>query len=180
METTSENLNEKYNSKTSNLLNPSLSDYAIHYDSNNSVAANSPYYTLKSNYQLGSMSNSSIYNTNYKTYISHGYSTDDSNVDKLISYTKLDGCEEVVFIKQCNIMKMTRRHKFQFKFSKTFPFIKISDVMFTDVSYLNSKDNKTIEHIFAIESPTLMAKKFGLEYEKTSNIDLVNDDLDAN
>ena len=117
----------------------------------------------------------SLNNLYYKSY-----EMDDSNVIRAISYTKIDGCEEVVFIKQSNILKMSRKKKLQIKITKSFPFIEISNIYITDLSYIDDKNPKIVKHIYSRESPTLIAKKFGLSYEKTSNEDLVNDDLNLN
>ena len=117
---------------------------------------------------------SSLNDSYYKSY-----ETDDNNIIRTISYTKIDGCEEVVFIKQSNILKMSRKKKLQIKVIKSFPFIEISNIYITDLSYIDDKNPKIVKHIYSRESPTLIAKKFGLSYEKTSNVDLVNDDLEA-
>ena len=75
---------------------------------------------------------------------------------------------------------MSRKKKLQIKIIKSFPFIKISNIYITDLSYIDDKNQKIVKHIYSCESPTLMAKKFGIEYEKTSSEDLVNDDLNLN
>ena len=74
---------------------------------------------------------------------------------------------------------MSRKKKLQIKVIKSFPFIEISNIYITDLSYIDDKNPKIVKHIYSRESPTLIAKKFGLSYEKTSNVDLVNDDLEA-
>ena len=104
-----------------------------------------------------------------------------THMNKLISYTKLNGLEEAIFIRQDDIIKFTRRKKKTIALQKRFPFFSISSISYTDLEYAVMDDNKkVVKHIYALESPTLLAKKFDLTYDKASSVDLIDDELAGN
>ena len=95
-----------------------------------------------------------------------------------IPYTGLDGLErgEVVELQWLNNIK--RRVKKKLVVTDNFPYIKIETTYYTDV-VLNSGTDiyPKWKHIYALESPAAMAKKFGIEYNDTIT-ELIQDQLE--
>jgi len=111
-----------------------------------------------------------------KSYYTYHY---DANYGCPLSYTNLDGLEEVVMLKRENIAKMVRKVKTIFKWLRVFPFFSLKHVNCTEVTYWLDDSHKALSCIYALECPSRLAKKIGLQYEKTSSQDLVEDDLMA-
>ena len=98
--------------------------------------------------------------------------------EMLLTYTQLNGqeCAEVV---QCHWLKsLTRISKKKIVFKKSFPFVGLDTIDFTDV-LLNVRSDvwPLWKHIYALESPRAIAKKFGISYPSTS-VELVENDLE--
>ena len=95
-----------------------------------------------------------------------------------IPYTGLDGLErgEVCELQWLNNIKRCSKKKLGF--SRRFPFLKCEVVFYTDV-VLNSGTDMypKWKHIYALESPAAMAKKFGIEYNDTV-VELMKDQLE--
>ena len=111
-----------------------------------------------------------------KSYYSYHY---DANCNCPLPYTNLDGLEEVVMLKRENIAKMVRKVKTVFKWLKTFPFFSLKRINCTEVTYWLDDSHNVLSYIYALECPSRLAKKIGLQYEKTNSQDLVEDDLMA-
>ena len=111
-----------------------------------------------------------------KSYYTYHY---DTNWGCPLSYTNLDGLEEVVMLKRENIAKMVRKVKTIFKWLRVFPFFSLKRINCTEVTYWLDDSHTTLSCIYALECPSRLAKKIGLQYEKTSSQDLVEDDLMA-
>lgn len=95
----------------------------------------------------------------------------------LIAYTGLDGCERAYVVELHWLKEIHKcKHK-KLSFKKSFPFMCLKYIEYTVVT-LNSGTDLYPEwiHLCALESPQLMAKKFGLEYPNV-DVDRVNDDL---
>ena len=95
----------------------------------------------------------------------------------LITYTGLDGLERARVVEAHWLKEISQRKVMKLSFKKTFPFICFKHMNYTVVSLNSGSDvYPNWLHIYAIESPRLMAKKFGIEY---SNVDIerINDDL---
>ena len=95
----------------------------------------------------------------------------------LIAYTGLDGYERAYVVELHWLKEIAQRKKKKLSFKKEFPFIGFKYISYTIVT-LNSGTSIYPEwiHLYACESPQLMAKKFGLEYPNV-DVDRVNDDL---
>ena len=96
-----------------------------------------------------------------------------------VAYTGIDGLEKVRFVEAHWLKQISRRRLKKLAFKKTFPFVGINTTEFTDV-LMNSGSDILPEwkHIYALESPKLMAKKFGIEYQDV-DIALIEDDLET-
>ena len=95
----------------------------------------------------------------------------------LIAYTKLDGLESAEVVESHWLKKISQKIVKKLSLKNSFPFIRIKTITYTDVLMNVCTDRyPTWRHIYAIESPRLMAKKFGVEYSDL-DIDRVNDDL---
>lgn len=94
-----------------------------------------------------------------------------------IPYTGLDGLERGEVVELHWLSNIKRSFKRKLVVTDNFPYIKIEPTYYTDV-VLNSGTDMypKWKHIYALESPAAMAKKFGIEY---SNVDIerINDDL---
>jgi len=95
----------------------------------------------------------------------------------LIAYTYLDGTERAQVVEMQWLKRIARKKKTRLVFKKKFPFIGIQCIEYTDV-VLNVGSDFLPEwrHLFALESPRLMAKKFGIEYSDI-NVDRIDNDL---
>ena len=95
-----------------------------------------------------------------------------------IPYTGLDGLErgEVCELQWLDSIK--RCFKKKLVLSRRFPFLKYEIVYYTDV-VLNSGTDMypKWKHIYALESPAAMARKFGIEYNDTTE-ELLKDQLE--
>ena len=95
-----------------------------------------------------------------------------------IPYTGLDGLErgEVCELQWLDSIK--RYSKKKLVLSRRFPFLKHEFVYYTDV-VLNSGTDMfpRWKHIYALESPAAMAKKFGIRYNDTV-VELIQDQLE--
>ena len=96
----------------------------------------------------------------------------------LIAYTRLDGLESAEVVESHWLKKISQKIVKKLSLKSSFPFIGIKTIKYTDVLMNASTDWCPMwRHIYAIESPRLMAKKFGVEYSDL-DIDRVNDGLD--
>ena len=96
----------------------------------------------------------------------------------LIAYTRLDGLESAEVVEAHWLKKISQKIVKKLSLKSSFPFIGIKTITYTDVLMNTGTDcYPTWRHIYAIESPRLMAKKFGVEYSNL-DIDRVNDGLD--
>ena len=96
----------------------------------------------------------------------------------IIAYTRLDGFESVEVVEAHWLKKISQKIVKKLSLKSSFPFIGIKTIKYTDVLMNASTDWCPMwRHIYAIESPRLMAKKFGIEYSDL-DIDRINDDLD--
>ena len=96
----------------------------------------------------------------------------------IIAYTRLDGFESVEVVEAHWLKKISQKIVKKLSLKSSFPFIRIKTITYTDVLMNAGTDcYPTWRHIYAIESPRLMAKKFGVEYLDL-DIDRVIDDLD--
>ena len=96
----------------------------------------------------------------------------------LIAYTRLDGLESAEVVEAYWLKKISQKIVKKLSLKSSFPFIGIKTITYTDVLMNVGTDcYPTWRHIYAVESPRLMAKKFGVEYSDL-DIDRVNDDLD--
>ena len=96
----------------------------------------------------------------------------------LIAYTRLDGLESAEVVEAHQLKKISQKIVKKLSLKRSFPFIGIKTITYTDVLVNTGTDcYPTWRHIYAIESPRLMAKKFGVEYQDL-DIDCVNDGLD--
>lgn len=95
----------------------------------------------------------------------------------IIAYTGLDGLERAEVVEAHWLKEISQHKTKKLSFRKTFPFICFKHMNYT-VVYLNSGSDiyPNWHHIYAIESPRLMAKKFGITYSNV-DIDRINDDL---
>lgn len=95
-----------------------------------------------------------------------------------VPYTGLDGLEkvEICEIQWLNTIKRCAKKKL--KFSRRFPFVSCETTYYTDVSLNRGTiDFPKWKHIYALESPAAMAKKFGIEYNDTV-VELMKDQLE--
>lgn len=99
--------------------------------------------------------------------------------NKPVSCTGLDGLEEVLFVRRENIISLSRKTETKFKLKRAFPFFYIEKATFTEIVYVHEKQGVPMKARVK-ESPTLVAKKFGIKYDKANELDLVEDDLSAN
>ena len=96
----------------------------------------------------------------------------------LIAYTRLDGLESAEVVEAHWLKKISQKIVKKLSLKSSFPFIIIKTITYTDVLMNAGTDcYPKWRHIYAIESPRLMAKKFGVEYSDLY-IDRVIDDLD--
>lgn len=95
-----------------------------------------------------------------------------------ISYTGLDGFERGEVVELHWLDSIKRCSKKKLVLSRRFPFLKFGIVYYTDV-ILNSGTDMypKWKHIYALESPAAMAKKFGIEYNDTTE-ELLKDQLE--
>lgn len=95
----------------------------------------------------------------------------------LLTYTQPNGQERAEVVKCHWLKSLTRVSKKKIVFKKSFPFIGLETADFTDV-LLNVQSDAwpKWKHIYALESPRAIAKKFGIIYSDIS-VDLVKDDL---
>ena len=95
----------------------------------------------------------------------------------LIAYTRLDGLESAEVVEAHWLKKISQKIVKKLSLKSSFPFIGIKTIKYTDVLMNSGTDcYPTWHHIYAVESPRLMAKKFGVEYSDLY-IDRVNNDL---
>ena len=95
-----------------------------------------------------------------------------------INYTGLDGLErgEVVELQWLDSIKRCSKKKLVL--SRRFPFLKSEIVYYTNVVLNNGTDTyPKWKHIYALESPAAMARKFGIEYNDTTT-ELIQDQLE--
>ena len=95
-----------------------------------------------------------------------------------ISYTGLDGLErgEIVELHWFNGIKRCSEKKLVL--SRRFPFLKYEIIYYTDVVLNTGTDTyPNWKHIYALESPAAMARKFGIEYNDTTT-ELIQDQLE--
>ena len=95
-----------------------------------------------------------------------------------INYTGPDGLErgEVVELQWLNSIKRCSEKKLVL--SRRFPFLKSEIVYYTDVVLNIGTDTyPKWKHIYALESPAAIARKFGIEYNDTT-IELIEDQLE--
>ena len=95
-----------------------------------------------------------------------------------ISYTGLDGLErgEIVELHWFNSIKRCSEKKLVL--SRRFPFLKYEIIYYTDVVLNTGTDTyPNWKHIYALESPAAIARKFGIEYNDTT-IELIQDQLE--
>ena len=96
----------------------------------------------------------------------------------LIAYARLDGLESAEVVESHWLKKISQKIVKKLSLKSSFPFIGIKTIEYTDVLMNVGTDRyPTWRHIYAIESPRLMVKKFGVEYSDL-DIDRVIDDLD--
>jgi len=89
----------------------------------------------------------------------------------------LDGNERVDLVEAHWLKNIASCSKKRLSWTKTFPFIKIVVEKYTDVTMNAGSDVfPKIKHIYALESPALMAKKFGIVYPDVAS-ELVKDGL---
>ena len=95
-----------------------------------------------------------------------------------IPYTSLDGLERGEIVEGHWFSSIKQRVSKKFSLKKSFPFITCKNVYFTDV-ILNTGTTTYPEfkHIYALESPQAMAKKFGIVYNDTTT-ELLKDNLE--
>lgn len=95
-----------------------------------------------------------------------------------INYTGLDGLEVVTVCELHWLRTIRRCSKKKLKLSKRFPFFKIETVYYTLVVMNSGSDIlPKWRYIYALESPAVMARKFGIVYNDTA-VDLVKDQLE--
>ena len=95
-----------------------------------------------------------------------------------INYTGLDGLErgEVVELQWLDSIKRCSKKKLVI--SRRFPLLKYEIIYYTDVVLNNGTDTyPKWKHIYALESPAAMARKFGIEYNDTTT-ELIQDQLE--
>ena len=96
-----------------------------------------------------------------------------------ISYTGLDGLErgEIVELHWFNSIKRCSEKKLVL--SRIFPFLKYEIIYYTDVVLNNGTDTyPKWKHIYALESPAAMARKFGINYTGDTTTELIQDQLE--
>ena len=97
----------------------------------------------------------------------------------LVAYTGLDGLEKAKIVLAHQLQTISRTKKKKFFFKKTFPFFEIKEIEFTDLLFnIGSDIIPKWRHIYALESPRLMAKKFGIYYADI-NVEKIDDDLEG-
>lgn len=95
-----------------------------------------------------------------------------------INYIGLDGLErgEIVELHWFNSIKRCSEKKLVL--SRRFPFLKYEIIYYTDVVLNTETDTyPNWKHIYALESPVAMARKFGIEYNDTTT-ELIQDQLE--
>lgn len=95
-----------------------------------------------------------------------------------IPYTGLDGFERGEVVELHWLDSIKRCSKKRLVLSRRFPFLKSEIVYYTNV-VLNSGTDMypKWKHIYALESPAAMARKFGIEYNDTTT-ELIQDQLE--
>lgn len=95
-----------------------------------------------------------------------------------IPYTGLDGLERGEVVELQWLSNIKRSFKRKLVVTDNFPYIKIETTYYTDV-VLNSGTDMypKWKHIYALESPAAMARKFGIEYNDTT-VNLIKDQLE--
>ncbi len=86
-----------------------------------------------------------------------------------VPYIGLDGLEkgEICEIQWLNTIKRCAKKKL--KFSRRFPFVSYETTYYTDVSLNRGTiDFPKWKHIYALENPSMIARKFGIEYNDTT------------
>lgn len=118
-------------------------------------------------------------NSNWDTYVTNSSYTTISKAfcHHMLSYTNLDGNEEIINLDISDIDSIRREKSSKLVFTRKFPFVKNEEMLYTVLTY--TKDN-IMKCLKMLESPSLIAKKLGIEYAKTSPQDLVDDDLLGN
>lgn len=95
-----------------------------------------------------------------------------------IPYTGLDGFERGEVVELHWLDSIKRCSKKKLVLSRRFPFLKSEIVYYTNV-VLNSGTDMypKWKHIYALESPAAMARKFGIKYNDTTT-ELIQDQLE--
>lgn len=95
-----------------------------------------------------------------------------------INYTGLDGLEVGTVCKLHWLEKIKRCSKKKLRLSRSFPFFKLETIYYTIVVMNSGSDIiPKWRYIYALESPALMARKFGIKYNDTA-VDLIKDQLE--
>ena len=95
-----------------------------------------------------------------------------------INYTGLDGLERGEVVELQSLDSIKRCSKKKLVISRRFPLLKYEIIYYTDVVLNNGTDTyPKWKHIYALESPAAMARKFGIEYNDTTT-ELIQDQLE--
>lgn len=95
-----------------------------------------------------------------------------------ISYTGLDGLERGEIVELHWFKSIKRCSEKKLVLSRRFPFLKYEIIYYTDVVLNTGTDTyPNWKHIYALESPAAMARKFGIEYNDTTT-ELIQDQLE--
>lgn len=96
-----------------------------------------------------------------------------------ISYTGLDGLEKGMVVELNWLKNINRRVKRKLVVIDSFPYVKIESIYYTDV-VLDSgcQLQPDLKHIYALESPTAMARKFWINYTGDTTAELIQDQLE--
>lgn len=95
-----------------------------------------------------------------------------------INYTGLDGLERGEVIELQWLDSIKRCSKKKLVLSRRFPFLKSEIVYYTNVVLNSGTDTyPKWKHIYALESPSAMARKFGIKYNDTTT-ELIQDQLE--
>lgn len=96
-----------------------------------------------------------------------------------ISYTGLDGLEKGIVVELNWLKNINRRVKRKIVATNSFPYVKIESIYYTDVVLDCGTDlYPDLKHIYALESPAAMARKFWINYTGDTTVELIQDQLE--
>lgn len=94
------------------------------------------------------------------------------------SYTDLFGNENIKILEQHWLKSIALKRKLRVSFSLKFPFVELKRQHYSDIVLnVGTELYPSIKHIAALESPRLIAKRFGIYGTPDTNLEMIKDNL---